>query len=503
MNKPGNEDLGWTPSSTLTHDATSRFFPTPDLLLCLAEQASPLSARPSALQLPNQTLKTGYQRNLSHLCLTNHALHAVLTPPLYSHLNLYIGDILRFRLDTNPHLHHTHTLTVQYPRSLVTLAHQQAFTQLLSHTPNLQSLQIDSRRDGRSPLQQLLSSPLRASSSPISETHPSSLTQIPLPTSPPFTRQRHITLLNPPEDYTAKNPESRRPFAPLFLALCLTYAKRGEGAAPLRLKALVVAWRDPPSINGEKAWKEWVDTVGVMVDFGVLEVLRLGNTSVGEDPQTRCDLLPALISDLVPRLRLLIVPKYTPLVHDWAVNLEPEFARQVGLRYVNKVELKGGTGLTMADLFMEKRPCELRMVKLELDVEEARGYKILEIFERLAATNSSTLQLLDLQGLRLDTSTRETLVNLVSKLVCVREIRILNFVGLHRGEELSLVTRLARSQATLQNVVLSSRGYHVLRRHGGSEVLGIHELDTDGICQRGLELCQWGWPSIPFTISRS
>jgi hypothetical protein len=182
------------------------------------------------------------------------------------------------------------------------------------------------------------------------------------------------------------------------------------------------------------------------------------------------------------------------------VKLKPEFARQVGLRYVSKAELKRGKGLTMADLFMEQRLCELRMLKLELDVEEARGHKIPEILERLAATNTSSLQLMDLQGLRLDADTREILVNVVSKLACVQEIRILNFVGLHPSEEMSLVERLARSQIALQYVVLGASGYHVRRRYGGSDVVEIQELDSEGIDRRGLELVKGSWLFLPFPV---
>jgi hypothetical protein len=52
------------------------------------------------------------------------------------------------------------------------------------------------------------------------------------------------------------------------------------------------------------------------------------------------------------------------------------------------------------------------------------------------------------------------------------------------------VEQLARSQITLQDVVLSSRWYHVLRR--GSYVLGARLVDAEGTRRRGLELHEGG-----------
>jgi hypothetical protein len=429
-------------------------------------------------------------------------------------------DIRLFR-DDNPHLHHTRSLITNYPSRKIDLEEEKAFTTLLASTPNLNSLKIYSRPG---PLRSL-NQPLIATLLPhLTHLHLGSISLLAFPGT--FTHLTHFFTIAPNrawdtptwrdntadlllqcrqlrtlvldfselEAYMLQSPSARKYHPPFLLDICSAYVKRnvepGRTPSPLCLKELIVSWRDPPSINGKNAWEGWVDTVGGMVEFGSLEVLRLASASVGEDPGTRCNLLTALTSDLLPRLRLLVVPNYTRLVHDWVMKLEPEFARRVAVRYVRKVELKGGTGMTMADLFMEKRVCELRMVKLEFDVEGSRGRKIPEILERLAATNGSTLQLLDLLGLRLETATREIIANFVSKLVCIREVRFLNFVGLHPKDEPSLVEQLARSQITLQDVVLSSRWYHVMR--SGSDVLGTRIVDSEGTRCRGLELYEGG-----------
>ncbi|KAK4443754.1 hypothetical protein QBC34DRAFT_416501 [Podospora aff. communis PSN243] len=488
-------------AGSITREAASRFFSSPELLLCLAEQ------------LDNN-------REIRTLCLTSRTLHTIFTPLLYKHLTLDMDSRdTRLFHPNNPHLQHSHHLTTTYPSRKIPLEDEKAFTALLASTPNLHSLKIHTRS---SPLRSL-NQPLIATPLPhLTHLHVGCISLLAFPDT--FTHLTHFSTIAPNrawdspiwrdntadillqcpqlkvlvldfselEAYMLQNPASRRDHPPFLLDICLVYVQRGverSGARPsaLSLKGLVVSWGDPPSING-KVWEGWVHTVGGMVDFGSLEVLRLGSTSAGED--SRYDLLTTLTSDLVPRLRVLVVPHYTRLVHDWVMKLEPEFARRVAVRYLRKVGLKGGTGVTMADLFVDKRVCELRMVRLEFDVEESRGRKMPEILERLAATNGSTLQLLDLSGLRLNTSTRESLATFISKLVCIREIRFLNFVGLHPRDEPSMVEQLARSQLTLQDVVLSSRWYHVLRR--GSDVLGTRIVDAEATRRRGLELYEGG-----------
>jgi len=306
-------------------------------------------------------------------------------------------------------------------------------------------------------------------------------------------------------------------YQPLLLQLCSAYTRRGESRgttspSPLRLKTLVVLCNDPKSESAdvvEKGWKGWADVVGTMVDLKGVEVLRLGGAS--SEPVSGGEVNPGavnascvralLTSEVTPRLQILVVAEYTKVVYDLVLGLEPAFARQIGVRYGNslkKITMKGGReAVTMMDLLMRERPCVVRMMRLELDLEATRRQQPAEVLETLAgAASSDALQLLQIQGLRLDAAVRPSLVNALSRLSGLRELRIVSFVGMHPKEEMSLVSELLRSQRNLEHLVLSSRHYHVVRGKGG-QVCAIEKVDKAGHDRQELELFQGSWPSFP------